>query len=396
MNKKKKIVTLIAQLIAIGVAVIALFFWISTQQEEVTIYDYARTIQFNEKSNYQLKSSDLVAVQLMAADMKPEYVIDQNDIIGKYITGDVFQGSHVIKSQLQSDPPYVDKGNLTDEQELRKITIPITYATALAGDIKHGDIVDLLFLDENNGKATEDTEAVTSEEQGKITYASARIFMQNLTVYQVYDAKGGVYNRKETDPMTLGLYGGELANGGSVGTQEEKDYNAPAFVTLAVTASQYEEIVARLQMGTIQLVGRFGGSVDMQTNGYLVAKGDTADIYVGQGTLEKDIELFDSSQPVQAIDELPGLYTFIRDLSKVQMTDNQRQRYASVFTQYSNYMSSIYGSNWESNNPDKVTMDAISLRVVTDESTSAIFLKFKTNLETLAKELRGNQVVLPW
>lgn len=396
MNKKKKIISLVVQLIAIFAAVIALFFWISTQQEEITIYDYARTIQFNEKSNYQIKATDLVEVKLMAADMKPEYVIDKNDIIGKYITGDVFKGTHVVKSQLKSDPPYVDKGNLTDEQDLRKITIPINYATALAGDIKHGDVVDLLFLDKNTGKATEDTEVVTSQEEGKIKYASARIFMQNLTVFQVYDAKGAVYNKKETDPMTLGLYGGELANGGSVGTQEKKDYNAPAYVTLAVTASQYEEIVARLQMGTIQLVGRFGGSVDMHTNGYLVAKGDTADIYVGQGTLEKDIELFDASQPIEAIDDLPGLYTFIRDLSKVQMTDNQRQRYASVFTQYSNYMASIYGTEWESNNPDGVTMDEISLRVVTDESTSAIFLKFKSNLEALAKELRGNQVVLPW
>ena len=58
----------------------------------VTVYDYSRTIQFNDKSNYQLTANDLTPVQLMAADIKPEYVVNQQDVIGKYITGDVFKG----------------------------------------------------------------------------------------------------------------------------------------------------------------------------------------------------------------------------------------------------------------------------------------------------------------
>ena len=78
------------------------------------------------------------------------------------------------------------------------------------------------------------------------------------------------------------------------------------------------------------------------------------------------------------------------------MTDDQRQRYASVYTKYSDYMTAMYGTNWESNNPDAVTMDAIAAYVGTDDSAVTIFMQFKSDLETLAKELRGNQVVLPW
>ena len=398
MNKKKKIKVLIVQLVVLVVAIIATLFWISAEKKEVTVYDYSRTIQFNDKSNYQLTANDLTPVQLMAADIKPEYVVNQQDVIGKYITGDVFKGTHVMSTQLSSDPPYINNTSADAEAELRKIAIPISYATALAGNIKAGDVVDLMFLDNNAGLATSDTEKATSEEKGTVTYASARIFMQDLSVYQVYTKDGAVYERRESDPATLGLYNGELANGGSVGNEEEeKNYDAPAYVILAVTAPQFEEITARLQMGTISIVGRFGGSQDQQTNGYLVAKGDTAEIYVGQGTLEKDIELFDASQPItQITNDLPKLYTFIRNLSKVQMTDDQRQRYASVYTKYSDYMTAMYGTNWESNNPDAVTMDAIAAYVGTDDSAVTIFMQFKSDLETLAKELRGNQVVLPW
>ena len=398
MTKKKKLIMLVAQLGVLLIAIMATFFWIATEKKEVTIYDYARTIQFNDKSNYQLVESDLVEVQLMAADVKPEYAINKEDIIGKYITGDVFKGSHVLSKQLSADPPYIDKGNSKPEAELRKIYLPISYAEAFAGDIKAGDTVDLLFLDNNSGITTDDTEKATSKEDGSITYAAARIFMQGLSVYQVYTADGSVYERKETDPLTLGVHKGELAEAG-VAQQEQQQQNpsVPAYVALAVTGPQFEEITSRQKMGKITLVGRFDGSQDQETNGYVVAKGDTADIYAGQGTLEKDLELFDSSQPVDpSVNALPKLYSFIRDISKVQMTDTQRQRYAAAYTKYADYMGSIYGSEWENNDPDSVTMEMIAAYVCTDDDSTTLFTQFKSELEELAKELRGNQVVLPW
>ena len=169
MNKKKKIKVLIVQLVVLVVAIIATLFWISSEKKEVTVYDYSRTIQFNDKSNYQLTANDLTPVQLMAADIKPEYVVNQQDVIGKYITGDVFKGTHVMSTQLSSDPPYINNTSADAEAELRKIAIPISYATALAGNIKAGDVVDLMFLDNNAGLATSDTEKATSEEKGTVT-----------------------------------------------------------------------------------------------------------------------------------------------------------------------------------------------------------------------------------
>ena len=49
MNKKKKIKVLIVQLVVLVVAIIATLFWISSEKKEVTVYDYSRTIQFNDK-----------------------------------------------------------------------------------------------------------------------------------------------------------------------------------------------------------------------------------------------------------------------------------------------------------------------------------------------------------
>ncbi|WP_373262075.1 hypothetical protein [Hungatella hathewayi] len=397
MNKKKKVRVLIIQLVVLFLAIIATLVWISSEKEEVTVYDFARTIQYNDKANYQLTNDDIAPATILKADVKTEYVTNKDEILGKYLTGDAYKDSHILSKQLSTDPPYIDKNSVASEVDLRKIYIPITYATAFAGDIKSGDIVDLLFQDENTGKATDDTTKVTSQPEGSIRYSSAHIFMQGLSVYQVYTNDGAVYVRRETDPMTLGVYHGELANGGSVGNEEDaQEYAAPSYVALAVTAQQYEEIASRLKMGTVTLVGRFGGSQDIDTNGYLVAKGDTADIYVGQGTLEKDIELFDSTQKIETVVEIPKLYTFIRDLSKVKMSDEQRQKYASVYTRYSSYMSSMYGTNWESNSPDSITMDEIAAYTTDDEASQNAFLSFKSDLETLAKELRGNQVVLPW
>lgn len=402
MTKKKKMIVLIVELVALLIAILALWFWVTSEKKEITIYNYARTIQFNDHSNYQIKDTDITEGKLMAADVTSEYVINKEDIIGKYITGDVFKDAHVLSSQLSADPPYVDKGNSTPEAELRKIYLPISYAEGFAGNIKAGDTVDLLFLDSNSGVTTEDTEQISSQEQGKasIQYASAKIFMQNISVYQVYTADGSVYQRKETDPLTLGVHNGELTgeaidNGGQQEQQEQG--NPPAFVALAVTSAQFEEIASRQELGKIKLVGRYEGSDDQDTNGYTTAKGDTAELFAGEGTLEKDIELFDETQTItNEPAATPKLYTFIRNLSKVQMTDDQRTRYASVYTKYADYMSTIYGPNWESNNPDTVSMDDIAGNACVDESSSTIFAQFKSELETLAKELRGNQVNLPW
>lgn len=398
MNKKKKVRMLIIQLVVLFLAIVAITVWISTERKEVTVYDFSRTIQYNEKANYQITEDDVVASTVMAADVKPEYVTNSNEILGKYLTGDAYKGSHINNNQLSSDPPYIDKKGVSSESDLRKMILPITYATAFAGDVKAGDIVDLLFQDNNTGKVTDDTTKVSSQPEGSIKYSSAKIFMQGLSIFQVYANDGSVYIRKETDPMTLGIYKGELANGGSVNEDgSQQNTSAPAFVALTVTAQQYEEINSRLKMGAISLVSRFNGSQNVETNGYLVAKGDTADIYVGQGSLEKNIELFDNTQTIDPVTvEFQKLYSFIRDLSKVSMSDEQRQRYASIYTRYSTYMTAMHGPNWETNSPDTVTMDDIAASQNTDTASTNAFMSFKTDLESLSKELRGTQVVLPW
>lgn len=397
MNKKKKIKIAIIQCLLLFAAVLALVIWITNEKREVIIYDYARTITYNEKANYAITEADLQESKILAADMKDTYVRNKEEAIGRYIRTTVYKDEHVSQKELSKDPTYNDKNAVSELAGFRKIYLDVNFKSAFAGDIEAGDTVDLMFTDTGSGMPTERINELAGTENGA-DYAESRIFMQNVPVFQVYK-DGAVYQKVETDPTTLGKFQGENSMSGS--STDQSSAGAPDQVALTVTAEQYEEISARMMMGTVTMVARFDESQDVDTNGYVVVKGNAANIYAGQGNLEYDPGIEhpeDTDVDVATSDtKLPALYSFIKDLAKISMTDEQKQRYNSVYTRYAELMQASQGANWEISNPNSVTMEMLKNSIDTgDQNAVNAFMSFRGDLEILAKELRGNNVLLPW
>lgn len=400
MNKKRKLQVLGLLLLALLVGVISLAFWIGNEKKSVTIYDFSRTIQYDEKSNYALTEADLVATEILAADVKEEYVIDPHEVIGKYITGTAYKGQHIIKHQVQTDPTYVEVTGLSELAEYRKIYLPISYKAGFAGDIKSGQIVDLMFTESGTGLTTERTSGLLGSENG-LNYAHTKIFMQNIPVYQVYTADGNVYTRKTTDPETLNKFQGNNASALKGEESQQQNTGEPAYVALTVTVPQYEEISARMLYGTISLVSRFENSTDQESNGYLLVKDGYANVFAGEGNLEFDHNVGDILDQIQSTEKpentRPTLYTFLRRLAMISMNEEQAERYKSIDKRYTDFMTKAVGDNWQNADPDSVSADDIMNSISNDDMELINrFITWKQEVEELAKELMGNNVVLPW
>lgn len=396
MNKKKKMRILIAELVLFIVAIIAIVFWLSNEKKEIMIYDFARTIEYSDKENYALTEADIVESYIMQADMQEDYITNKEEILGMYIKGTAFKGQHILKNQLSKDPTAIDESGISELAGYRIITLPVNYATAFGGDIEAGDRVDLLFQESGSGLPVGDAATLAGAETG-LSYESSRIIMQDIPVYQVLQSDGAVYTRRETDPVTLNKFHGEL-NGS--GTEEEQTYGAPAYVKLTVTPMQYEEIMTRMNSGIISLVQRFEESQDVATNGYLVIKGTGANTFAGEGSFEYDPQLVKDEDAAEETAEInvtrPALYTFLRDLTKTEMTDTQRETWNTLWTRYTDLMVYTQGQNWELDSPELISIDDLTVAIGDNVDYQRLLDAFKTDLETFAKELRGEMVLLPW
>lgn len=398
------------ELLALLAGLIFIIIWVRNEKKEVVIYDFARSIRYDDKANYAIVDSDLTEIRVLAADVQDFYVTDKAEAVGKYITGDCYKGMHVQTNMLSKDPPHMDYGAVSELAGYRKYYMRVGIGDVFAGDIKSGDTVDIMFSEKASGYSTYRTASIFGADR-PLNYSSSRIIMQNVPVYQVYLSNGQVYKRAITDPETLRKYDG---TGGLDGKDDKKSSGgAPAYIALTVTAKQFEELASRDKMGTLSLVARFAESQDTETNGYLVMKGSYANIYAGEGNLEYNAEIMYEDKdgqnpypqstdrpvntPEKAQTSIPGLYSFIRDMLKSDMSNSQRQRFNSIYTRYSDLMTKAFGTEWEINNPDSVTYEMLAANAQTQGDQAMVTLTaMKADLEALAKEIKGDMVLLPW
>lgn len=400
MTKKRKFQNLIGLLAIMVGGILALTLWIANAKKSVTIYDFARTIQYDEKSNYALTLNDVVEAQILAADVKEEYITDPQEIIGKYITGTAYKGQHIMKHQLQSDPTYVEVSGISELADYRKFYLPIGYANAFAGDIEAGDTVDLLWAENGGGLSTDRTDGVTGSENG-INYNQARIVMCNIPIYQIYTADGSVYNKKTTDPETLNKFKGQDA-ATLQGEDGEQPTGAPAYVALTVTVEQYEELYVRNQTGTLSLVSRFKESQDVESNGYLVIKDGLANVYTGKGNLEFEHGVDAQNQDKKDVEPVvtaarPDVYTFLRRLAVMDKTPEQEETYKTLYAQFVEYAQAVAGTEWEINNPEQISMVQLEAAVsAMGQEKMLDYQAWKTNVQELTTSVYGAPQIMPW
>lgn len=234
------------------------FYYTQSQIEPVTVYKFSRDIQ----PNTEIVDSDLVPDTIPKSALQANMVTNKKDIIGMYNNTKVFAGEFVIKQNLVKKEE-VDPFESIDLTKLRKITIPATYETAVGGNIKRGDTVDLIYI----GKGRKD---------GGSEFIYAKTIFEDVLVYEVNTGDGFKY-----------VDHSQMVKGGEPGGQDiNVNANAGdlASITVAVTLDQAEEIAARMKTGEIRVAGRFTESQNYDSAGFII--GDFEKVFTGKGNAE--------------------------------------------------------------------------------------------------------------
>ncbi|WP_442637623.1 Flp pilus assembly protein CpaB [Rossellomorea marisflavi] len=260
-SKGKKIATMFLQGGLVIGFVGGLFVYTEKQIEPVTVYQFNRDIA----PNTQISASDLTKVQVPKKAVTEGISLTSNDIVGKYNSTKVFKSEYVMKANLVKKEN-IDPFESIDLTKLRKISIPVTYAEGLGGNIKKGDRIDLVYV----GK----------ESKNDKDFSYSKTFMKDVLIYATTTAEGFEYKDRTQNVK------------GDVGDLEGQDIGAGedtgelAQLTLAVTLDQAEEITARLQTGEIRIVGRFNDSQNYDSSGYI--QGDFEKVFSGEGLAENN------------------------------------------------------------------------------------------------------------
>ena len=401
MNAKKRLRIAIILAVALLITVFGILIYVANQKKAVTIYDFCRNIPYNEKANYMIAETDLEPVEILAGDVKDDYVTDIADAVGKYLASDALKGQHVMKGQLSVEPTHLEKGGISELAEYRKFYLPIDYKTGFAGDITAGQTVDILFTEVHSraGYPTDRTEDIPNS--NPLIYGQSKIIMQNIPIYQVYTANGSVYKRRETDPDMV--YEAETA--------EKEKAVAPAYVALTVTGEQYEDLYVRNLVGSLSLVSRFDGSDDIETDGHLYLKTGDACVYIGTGNLEYDPQidmeagelewgehdpLDIDTEDVQNKDNPLSIYKVITDMQKVSLNEAQRAQFRSVNQRLEAYMTELLGVDWKLNAPESITDEDILTLYKNEPEKLIAYGEWKQDTESLAKEIFGVDTEMPW
>lgn len=275
MNQKKAVkkpVLLIIQLLLVIIAFFAVILYVRKETQPMTVYQFTRDIKYDAEKDYLLQPSDVQAISIAKSAVTPNIITNIGDIQGKYLNCDVYAGEYIINNHLKeegdAEDPIAKLGS-----DYRLITLPVSMSTTLGGTIETGETIDLMY------SGTGSTEDEATGESYSFTYT--KLFMQNVMVYKMTQADGSDYvpydsgSEQLTSGTTESLNGEENTGGGS-----------PAYMTLAVSVSQAEEIYARTLTGNISFVKQLDQSEEVTPLGFVV--GEYSKIFLGQGNAESN------------------------------------------------------------------------------------------------------------
>ena len=276
MVRNKKFIMLILQLGLMGMFVIGTYHF--TQKELTPTDVYVFTKKMNK--NAELEASDFRKIQVPSKAVGKNFLTDKEFEQIKngnmVITTNVEAGQYAYKGQIGPSNK-VDPFEKLDLSKYRKVSIPVSYETAISGEIKRGDKVDLAYVgkieDSGNGGSKNGT------------YSS--IFMQGVLVHSVTTKDGfefvghsQIKKSQLTDTSN---------NSDSEDISSSADYEESiAMVTLAVPITDIEEITARLSTGEIQIIGRFDESIDSDAPGYYIGSDGNTQLYAGNKNVENN------------------------------------------------------------------------------------------------------------
>lgn len=246
-TKLKRIIIIVIELLLVVGVMAAMWFITSKTVSATNVLVYSHDMNIGTV----ISKDDLQVVQIPAKAVTSNFPTNTKDVLGKVITFDAKKGDYVSLSQLTTTEE--ESLTLDDVAVLRTKSFPVQMSTALAGNIKKGDKIDLTYIGRvDNGYGNESVYAKT--------------FMTNVRVWAVSTQDGYAYTPRDSEFWNETSFAGEgsEAAGGS-------DRGELSIVTVMCTPAQVEEISARLVSGTIQISGHFSVSDDVQTQGYTIS-----------------------------------------------------------------------------------------------------------------------------
>lgn len=263
MKSKKKIIVLLVQIILILLFVFTYKQYVEFSLQPTEVYMYARNLDEGVK----ITERDLITTPLSQMTLQNNMILagNKNEVLGKYTTVKAIKNTIVYKEQL-GDINSVDKFASLDLSNSRVIALPATYNSTVSGDLARGDRIDLMYT---NGSAA------AKSDEGETSFAYAKIFMQNVPIYQLNTGTGFKFTNHSQQDAYVTTDDGETV---------AQTYEAIASISLIVTPEQAEEIHARLLTGNIVFVKRFEESETHETLGFVI--GEYGKLFAGNANAE--------------------------------------------------------------------------------------------------------------
>ena len=267
MKKKKFLSILLLGLATLGFGG-TLVNYVTKTMDLVPVYIYTTDVL---ELNAPLQSAYLTTVSIpqtavtddMVTSESFERLLDEADN-ALYFNTRVYQGQYMYQKQV-SALENLDPFDNMDLTNMRRVSLPVTYTEGLAGNVKRGDKIDLIYT--GTGQKEKDGDYYGSS---TTPFNYSKTVMQNVIVESVSTSDG--YKFIDHSKVTSFNATSDQASG-DIG-----------IITLAVTLEQAEEIKARQKTGTISIVGRFSESESYDTLGYVV--GDYSQLFSGAANAE--------------------------------------------------------------------------------------------------------------
>lgn len=264
--KKKRLLILLLQICLIIGFALSFYFYVQKEIRPTPVYKFNK----NLIANTQITKADFdtVTIPLDAVNKTKGLASSKTVLVGKYVKTDVYKDNYVYDEQI-TEGGKIDPFKSMDVSKLRKVSLPISFVDGLAGNLKRGDKVDLVFTAEGKKKSA----------GAETTFNYSKVFMQDVYIFNVASEEGYIFQDRST--IVKGS-----APGATEGEKIDSSSNSDkiAVITLAVSLDQAEEIETRMKSGQVKLLGRFDDSKSYDTLGYVL--GDFVKIFTGTANAE--------------------------------------------------------------------------------------------------------------
>lgn len=260
--KRKRIMIIVIELVLLIGVLYGVYAYTNSQIDPTKVFVFNQPM----KTGDVITKDKLAVVEIPARAIDKNFLRDKDLILNKVVTTEVSKGQFVMTDFVTSQED-LNPMKLMDLSKMRKVSFPVEMERALAGNIKSGDVVDLVYI------ATVDNPDTGQQ------FVYSKIFMKDVVIWSVNTEDGYDYVQKSNvseDDFSLNT---ESFKGEEVTSMDNSGDGDLASVTVVVTGPQAEEIIARSYSGDIQIIGRFSGAENVDSTGYNIF--DSIDVFAG-------------------------------------------------------------------------------------------------------------------